>query len=174
MMKNVTIIANLRRQKGWTQEVLAAKCGLSVRTIQRLESGEDANLETLNLVANALDVKIGDLFESISDQGKEQAIVNRDLNQKEQIAQRKTAQNLYTIAKIIFVLIMLGITPRGASAFGLLWVFMWPIGFILLRAFNKLWFAPTLDRKYPLTKGLDIKRRSRAMKVDPNDGKEQE
>ncbi|WP_032800561.1 helix-turn-helix domain-containing protein, partial [Streptococcus sobrinus] len=55
-MENKTLVANLRKQKGWTQERLAEKAGLSVRTIQRIERGDDSSLETLGLVANALDV----------------------------------------------------------------------------------------------------------------------
>lgn len=34
------MIADLRKSKGWTQEELVEKCNLSVRTIQRIESGE--------------------------------------------------------------------------------------------------------------------------------------
>ncbi|WP_255264790.1 helix-turn-helix domain-containing protein [Streptococcus sobrinus] len=53
-MENKTLVANLRKQKGWTQERLAEKAGLSVRTIQRIERGDDSSLETLGPVANAL------------------------------------------------------------------------------------------------------------------------
>ncbi|MBV0929882.1 helix-turn-helix transcriptional regulator [Lentilactobacillus sp. IMAU92037] len=63
-------IAYLRKQHGWTQEHLAEVSQVNPRTIQRLEAGEDASLETLRLVANALGVQIGDLFETISDSDK--------------------------------------------------------------------------------------------------------
>src|SRR5688572_5600514 len=33
-------ITELRKSKGWTQEELVEKCNVSVRTIQRIESGE--------------------------------------------------------------------------------------------------------------------------------------
>src|SRR5688572_33500822 len=33
-------ITELRKSKGWTQEELVEKCNISVRTIQRIESGE--------------------------------------------------------------------------------------------------------------------------------------
>ncbi|MEF7476961.1 helix-turn-helix transcriptional regulator, partial [Pediococcus pentosaceus] len=64
-MKNKTLIADLRKQKGLTQEKLADISGLNVRTIQRLESGEDASLETLRSVAVALKVEVAELFESV-------------------------------------------------------------------------------------------------------------
>ena len=65
-MKNKTLISDLRKQKGLTQEKLAELTGLNVRTIQRLESGEDASLETLRSIAVALDVEVIELFESVS------------------------------------------------------------------------------------------------------------
>ena len=55
-------IQELRKQKGMTQEDLAEKTGLSVRTIQRIESGEvDPRSYTLNQIAEALEVEITDL-----------------------------------------------------------------------------------------------------------------
>ncbi|MGB3438393.1 MAG: helix-turn-helix domain-containing protein [Actinophytocola sp.] len=50
------VLRQLRRQKALTQEVLAERTGLSVRTIRRLENGESANpqLETVRLLADAL------------------------------------------------------------------------------------------------------------------------
>ncbi len=39
-------IAALRRERGWTQERLAEASGIAVRTVQRLEGGKDASLET--------------------------------------------------------------------------------------------------------------------------------
>lgn len=55
-------IKNLRTQKHVSQEQLAEKARVSVRTIQRLEAGEDASIESLNLIAGALNVEVGDLF----------------------------------------------------------------------------------------------------------------
>lgn len=55
-------IQELRKLKGMTQEDLAEKTGLSVRTIQRIESGEvDPRSYTLNQIAEALGVEITDL-----------------------------------------------------------------------------------------------------------------
>lgn len=60
MVKNK--IKQLRMAKRMSQEQLAEKAQVSVRTIQRLEAGEDASISTLNLVAGALGVEVGDLF----------------------------------------------------------------------------------------------------------------
>lgn len=49
-------IKQIRLAKHLSQEQLAEKSKVSVRTIQRLEAGEDASISTLNLVAGALGV----------------------------------------------------------------------------------------------------------------------
>jgi len=52
-------IAELRKAKGFTQEELVEKCNLSVRTLQRIESGEVAPRSyTLKLIFTALDFDI--------------------------------------------------------------------------------------------------------------------
>lgn len=56
-------IKKLRQSQNLSQEMLAEKAQVSVRTIQRLEAGEEASVETLNLVAGALGVGIKDLYD---------------------------------------------------------------------------------------------------------------
>jgi DNA-binding XRE family transcriptional regulator len=52
-------IAELRKAKGFTQEELVEKCNLSVRTLQRIESGEVAPRNyTIRLIFTALDFDI--------------------------------------------------------------------------------------------------------------------
>ena len=41
------LIQKLRLQRGWSQQQLADLSGLSVRTIQRLEQGQSASVESL-------------------------------------------------------------------------------------------------------------------------------
>lgn len=81
-MKNKTLIADLRKKKGLTQEKLADISGLNVRTIQRLESGEDASLETLRCIAEALNVEVMELFESVGSEEKMKQIEAFSLEQK--------------------------------------------------------------------------------------------
>ena len=50
------IIRKLRLQRGWSQDQLAEFSGLSVRTIQRLERGSVASLESLKALASVFDV----------------------------------------------------------------------------------------------------------------------
>jgi transcriptional regulator with XRE-family HTH domain len=52
-------IAELRKAKGFTQEELVEKCNLSVRTLQRIESGEVAPRNyTIRLIFTALDFDV--------------------------------------------------------------------------------------------------------------------
>jgi uncharacterized Tic20 family protein len=54
-------VAELRQQKGLTQEQLAERCEVSPRTIQRIESGEvDPRAYTLHCLGAALDFDFGE------------------------------------------------------------------------------------------------------------------
>lgn len=55
------LVRKLRIEKGWSQETLAEISGLSVRTIQRIERGGKASLETLGALAAVLKVDISTL-----------------------------------------------------------------------------------------------------------------
>ncbi len=57
------IVRKLRLQKGWSQEQLAEMSGLSVRTIQRIERGKKAGLESLKSLAAVFDVELSNLYE---------------------------------------------------------------------------------------------------------------
>ena len=50
------MIQKLRLQRGWSQQQLAELCGLSTRTIQRLENGNSASIESLKSLAAVFEV----------------------------------------------------------------------------------------------------------------------
>ncbi|WP_275659436.1 2TM domain-containing protein [Shewanella insulae] len=52
------IIRKLRLQRAWSQEQLAQHSGLNVRTIQRLERGQKASLESLKSLAAVFEVPL--------------------------------------------------------------------------------------------------------------------
>jgi transcriptional regulator with XRE-family HTH domain len=60
------IVKRLRDKKNWSQEQLAEFSGLNVRTIQRVESGQKASLETLKSLASVFEVDISKLTEEIT------------------------------------------------------------------------------------------------------------
>src|SRR5690349_9589464 len=77
-MKTRELIKQLRQKKGITQEELAAKTDISVRTIQRIESGEvDPRAFTLQSIAAALEVDF-EVLASTESEVTEQAVVNEN------------------------------------------------------------------------------------------------
>lgn len=57
------LIQKLRVQRGWSQEQLAELTGLSVRTIQRIERGQNASAESLKAIALVFEVDFSSLRE---------------------------------------------------------------------------------------------------------------
>jgi transcriptional regulator with XRE-family HTH domain len=60
------IVRRLRDKRNWSQEQLATVSGLSLRTIQRVEAGNNASMETLKSFASVFDVEISTLTEEIT------------------------------------------------------------------------------------------------------------
>lgn len=50
------LIQKLRLRRGWSQEQLASLTGLSTRTIQRIERGQPASVETLKALGAVFEV----------------------------------------------------------------------------------------------------------------------
>ncbi|WP_019606604.1 helix-turn-helix domain-containing protein [Teredinibacter turnerae] len=59
------ILKKLRENKQLSQEQLAAMSGLSVRTIQRIEGGSRASLESLKSLASVLETNVSTLQQEI-------------------------------------------------------------------------------------------------------------
>ena len=55
------LVRKLRLERGWSQETLAEVSGLSVRTIQRLERGGKASLESLSSLAATFGIPLSEL-----------------------------------------------------------------------------------------------------------------
>ena len=56
-------IQKLRLDKGWSQEELAMHSGISVRTIQRIENGKRASLESLKCLAAVFETSVSNLVQ---------------------------------------------------------------------------------------------------------------
>lgn len=57
MQLNGLFIRETRTERGWTQQQLADICGLSLRTIQRVELHGIASLETSKALASAFEIE---------------------------------------------------------------------------------------------------------------------
>lgn len=63
MRVNASLIKQLRSERSWTQQHLADACGVSLRTIQRVERYGTASNETLMALASVFEVEINEIQE---------------------------------------------------------------------------------------------------------------
>ena len=158
-------VAELRKKRGWTQEVLAEKANITVRTIQRIENGTDVSLDTLASISNALLVPVSELFESIEEEAKEVEIMDMSKEQLIQLKYRKTITvsiTLLVIAAILLVMSILGVEINElASDYNITLSWLAWVSLLLLLGLANYYLGvklnETLDQKYPLTKGIKLK-----------------
>jgi transcriptional regulator with XRE-family HTH domain len=56
------LVKSIRKEHGWSQEEFAGLSGVGVRTIQRIEAGEKANIETLRAIATVMNLDVSTLI----------------------------------------------------------------------------------------------------------------
>nr|WP_321236760.1 helix-turn-helix domain-containing protein [uncultured Psychroserpens sp.] len=94
---NLRDIKTMRLERHWSQDQLAEMSGLSIRTIQRIEKGENAGLESLKSLAAVFEINIAD-----SDKKKEMEQIR-----KEEVY----VQNLKGFYKLLAVAILSLLAP---------------------------------------------------------------
>ena len=62
-----SLIKAAREQRAWSQSHLAETCGLSLRTIQRIEKSGQASPESIKALASVLECSTNELMEPGSD-----------------------------------------------------------------------------------------------------------
>jgi transcriptional regulator with XRE-family HTH domain len=75
------LVQRLRLQRGWSQQQLAELSGLNVRTIQRIEKGQEPSAESLKSLAAVFNVD----FLTLKEQGMEN-VVNESQSAEEILA----------------------------------------------------------------------------------------
>lgn len=162
MSMNKSKVAEIRKQKSLTQENLAEKAYVTVRTIQRMEAGEEVSSETLKSVSNALDVTVNELFESISSSDKEEEIMEISKEQQKQFNYRKN--ELFTIKLITFSFIFVFLGLFGIfvgelegleqNIYRIIWIFALFLSLAIMYYFLNVFISKKLDKKYPMTIGM--------------------
>lgn len=155
-------IGELRRLRGWTQERLAEASGVAVRTVQRMESGKDASLESLSAVAAALEVPVRDLFVVAEPASLEPDVRGLDERTEREQAQRDAAtqawQWLYRGVGIAVTLVTIALI--GARVWPGVAVFVipayWAAGAAVVRFLMGTVVEPALDRRYPLSRSRRV------------------
>ena len=131
------LIQKLRLKRGWSQQQLADASGLSVRTVQRIEAGQPASVETLKSIAAVFEVDFSTL-----DPEKQMATTEIPLTEKQEAEAFEYVRRLrrfyqhclrYVLVNFVLVAVNLIQTPER------LWV-LWVIGGwglgLLLHAFR--------------------------------------
>ncbi|NVJ65119.1 MAG: 2TM domain-containing protein [Gammaproteobacteria bacterium] len=152
------IIRKLRLKRGWSQEHLAHITGLNVRTIQRLERGQNPSLETKKSLAAVFEVDIStfDTTASSETSGATKMTENTTSNssnplpietieqdEKEAIEYAKGVKEFLTHLLLFVVFIPVIIYKKGIDDPTFLWLMIgWGIGLVFhgLNAFEKLNF----------------------------------
>ncbi len=115
-------LRKLRLERGWSQETLAELSGLSVRTVQRIERGHKASLESLQALAATLDINLAEISmaaelyptETLTPEEEDAMAYVRDIKGFYQhLAQ-------YLVVNLVLVLLNLWYTPDNFWA-------IWPI-----------------------------------------------
>jgi len=164
---NTTRIADLRQEVGWTQARLATESGVGLRTLQRLEAGSEASLETLSLVAEALRVSVRDLFSSIDDADFGSRVEALDCRAVDQQAARERVTAawrwLYVGVGVVLTLVSFTMGQYGLVLF----LAYWTGGLLILMALRRIVLEPRLDVRYPLSRSKRQLREQRSARSVP-------
>lgn len=126
-------IQKMRLQRGWSQQQLADASGLSVRTVQRIESGHAGSIESIKSIAAVFDVD----FSTLSTQTSEATMVDKhDLSEtnRERIAFMRARRirgyyqhlSMYLVVTAACAIVDLLTTPQVIWFIGV--AFFWGIG----------------------------------------------
>lgn len=119
------LIQKLRLQRGWSQEQLAAVSGLSTRTIQRIERGNTASLESLKTLAAVFEIDVSQLAQ---DNEASMTEITASLSEAEEAMAfahvRRIRQFYMHIIRYVLVIAALAVINLVTSP-GYLWV-VWP------------------------------------------------
>ena len=94
---NLRDIKKMRLERHWSQDQLAEMSGLSIRTIQRIEHGENAGLESLKSLAAVFEINIID-----SDKAQEMEQIRKE---------EEYVQNVKGLYKLLAVAILSLVVP---------------------------------------------------------------
>ncbi|TYB72673.1 helix-turn-helix domain-containing protein [Bizionia saleffrena] len=143
---NLRDTKKIRLERHWSQDQLAEMSGLSIRTIQRIENGENAGLESLKSLAAVFEINITD-----SDKAQE----------KEQIRKEEEyLQNVKGLYKLLAIAILSLVAPfiiavNDSSNWSIfLWILLsWGVilGIYFLNVFDffgEEWKRKMIDKKF--------------------------
>jgi transcriptional regulator with XRE-family HTH domain len=143
---NLRDIKKMRLERHWSQDQLAEMSGLSIRTIQRIENGENAGLESLKSLAAVFEIIITD-----SDKKQEMEQIRKE---------EEYVQNVKGFYKLLAIAILSLVTPfiiavnDSSNWIIFLWILLsWGVilGIYSLNVFDffgKEWKRKMIDKKF--------------------------
>lgn len=155
---NESRIAEIRRSKGWTQERLATASSVTVRTVQRLEAGQDASMDTISRMAAALQVPVGELFTSVQTPQFKASVEGLEHRVAQQQEQRDSYTKGVTLIyrgvgiAVVFATVIIAFSLHWGWFSWLIIPVYWGAGRLVLEALFRLVLDPKLDERYPLSK----------------------
>ena len=147
-------IRDRRISLGWTQDALAEASGLSVRTIQRLEKGEPATLESLKCLAAVFETRVSTLMqeeEEPSGPAPEAAARQRE---EQAVAFVEALKGVYVhttlFGTITLALLVLNLVISPSQLWVIYVAVAWAFGLglhALLVFAVSVWFGPRWERR---------------------------
>jgi transcriptional regulator with XRE-family HTH domain len=137
------LIQKLRLQRGWSQEQLAELSGLSIRTIQRIERGQTASVESLKSLGAVFEIDFSALKEPEMNQTASQSV---SADEALALAHVRKLKGFYVhFAEYCIVIAFLTVVNLLTSHhyFWVVWVALgWGLGVLFhgLRVFDKIPF----------------------------------
>ena len=164
------IVRKLRLQRGWSQEQLATLTGLNVRTIQRIERGQVASLESKKSFASVFEVELATFNQSENESSQ----LSKDTNQEVVMTEIKTefvskeeyavkyvegVKDFYTHLLIFIPLVSIILYNQGSEKGVLLGMAGWAVGVVIhgLIAYEKLTIFSVKWEKDLIEKKLNYK-----------------
>jgi transcriptional regulator with XRE-family HTH domain len=123
------LVQKLRLQRGWSQQQLAELSGLNVRTIQRIEKGQEPSVESLKSLAAVFNVE----FSTLKELGMEN-VINESQSAEEILAfnQVRKLKGFYIhLAQYVLVIAVLTVVNAltTPNRWWVQWVVMgWGVG----------------------------------------------
>src|SRR5699024_7318006 len=147
-------------------ESLAEKSFVTVRTIQRVEAGEEVSNETLRSISNALGVTVSEMYESVDSVEKEVELMEYSKKQNRQFHQRKHEFNAIilvscVLAYIIMLILFIFIDDDNDKVKLIklfAWIFLLFLVLAVLKYLINVFISRKLDVKYPVTCGEKLKK----------------
>lgn len=143
-MSNKNKFRSRRLARAWSQEQLAELSGLSVRTVQRIENGDQPSLETLSALAAVFEVSVADL--SGSDAHGDNALDQRIAEAKSNLAEEgRFYRSVITAVVVCALLLVLNHFTAPASVWSL-WVSGIWFALLVIRGMRTFVFRGLISR----------------------------